>query len=73
MIWIVRLAPAEAGFGAAFEALTCFGALAVLDFLDVDTGSSTGAAAAVRFWVLLRFAIVFVGLIGISVVMLNFF
>jgi hypothetical protein len=63
MIWIVRLLPDADDLAPVFEGLACFGALTVLVFLGADIGSSTGAAAAVRFWFRLRFAIMFVGLV----------
>lgn len=67
---MVRLLPFD-DLVPAFEGLTCFGALTVLVFLGADIGSSTGAAAAVRFWFRLRFAIMFVGFVVVLVVMLT--
>lgn len=72
MIWIVRLRPVVDGLAPTFEALACFGALTVLVFLGADIGSSIGAAAAVRFWFRLRFAIMFVGFVVVLVVVLTF-
>lgn len=69
---MVRLLPFEDDLAPAFEALACFGALSVLVFLGADIGSSTGAAAAVRFWFRLRFAIMYVGLVVVLVVVLTF-
>lgn len=66
------LLPFEDDLAPAFEALACFGALSVLDFFGADIGSSTGAAAAVRFWFRLRFAIMLVGLVVVLVVLLTF-
>lgn len=68
---MVRLLPFEDDLAPSLEGLACFGALTVLVFLGADIGSSTGAAAAVRFWFRLRFAIMIVGFVVILVVMLT--